>query len=162
MSLGGYVVDCPHRERLGYGAEGQVAVDTALYGFDQGALFTKWLADWRDVQDPDSGEVPHTAPTYKGGGGPAWEAGLIGLASTGRVAWISGLGSDSAVDSTGKSTGLTGREGRFWATMRLSTGKASGCSTGGCRKYQAEPAMSSANTAPIQGQRWPVSSEGAA
>ena len=55
LSLGGYVVDCPHRERLGYGAEGQVAVDTALFGFDQGALYTKWMADWRDVQDPTSG-----------------------------------------------------------------------------------------------------------
>ena len=79
LSLGGYVVDCPHRERLGYGAEGQVAVDTALYGFDQGALFTKWLADWRDVQDPQSGEVPHTAPTYIGGGGPAWGGIVVTL-----------------------------------------------------------------------------------
>ncbi|NLF69478.1 MAG: family 78 glycoside hydrolase catalytic domain [Candidatus Anammoximicrobium sp.] len=79
LSLGGYVVDCPHRERLGYGAEGQVAVDTALYSFDQGPLFTKWLADWRDVQDPQSGEVPHTAPTYIGGGGPAWGGIVVTL-----------------------------------------------------------------------------------
>jgi len=79
LSLGGYVVDCPHRERLGYGAEGQVAVDTALYGFDFGALFTKWLGDWRDVQDPQSGEVPHTAPTYIGGGGPAWGGIVVTL-----------------------------------------------------------------------------------
>lgn len=79
LSLGGYVVDCPHRERLGYGAEGQVAVDTALYGFDSGALFAKWLGDWRDVQDPQSGEVPHTAPTYIGGGGPAWGGIVVTL-----------------------------------------------------------------------------------
>ncbi|MDY0169345.1 MAG: family 78 glycoside hydrolase catalytic domain [Thermoguttaceae bacterium] len=79
LSLGGYVVDCPHRERLGYGAEGQVAVDTALYGFEQSALFTKWLADWRDVQDPQTGEVPHTAPTYIGGGGPAWGGIVVTL-----------------------------------------------------------------------------------
>ncbi len=79
LSLGGYVVDCPHRERLGYGAEGQVAIDTALYGFDHGALFTKWMADWRDVQDPKTGQVPHTAPTYIGGGGPAWGGIVVTL-----------------------------------------------------------------------------------
>jgi len=79
LSLGGYVVDCPHRERYGYGAEGQVAIESALYNFHQGALFTKWLRDWRDVQDPRTGEVPHTAPTYVGGGGPAWGGIIVTL-----------------------------------------------------------------------------------
>ena len=79
LSLGGYVVDCPHRERLGYGAEGQVAVESALFNFRQGAFFTKWLCDWRDVQDPETGEVPHTAPTYIGGGGPAWGGIVVTL-----------------------------------------------------------------------------------
>jgi len=79
LSLGGYVVDCPHRERLGFGAEGQVAMESALYNFDQGALFTKWMTDWRDVQDPKTGEVPGTAPTYIGGGGPAWGGIVVTL-----------------------------------------------------------------------------------
>lgn len=79
LSLGGYVVDCPHRERLGYGAEGQVAVETGLFHFDQAAMFTKWLGDWRDVQDPRTGHVPHTAPTYIGGGGPAWGGIVVTL-----------------------------------------------------------------------------------
>ena len=30
LSLGGYVVDCPHRERLGYGGDGQSSLETAL------------------------------------------------------------------------------------------------------------------------------------
>ncbi len=79
LTLGAYVVDCPHRERLGYGAEGQVAIETALYNFDQGAMFSKWMTDWRDVQDPVTGQVPHTAPTYKGGGGPAWGGIVVTL-----------------------------------------------------------------------------------
>jgi alpha-L-rhamnosidase len=79
LSLGGYSVDCPHRERLGYGAEGQATMEEALYNFDLGAFYTKWLADWRDVQDPETGELPHTAPApleYGTGGGPGW-GGII-------------------------------------------------------------------------------------
>lgn len=74
----------------------EVAVDTALYSLDQGALFAKWLADWRDVQDPQSDEVPHTAPTYIGGGGPAW----VGMASssdvTGIYGWMRIIGTHSS------------------------------------------------------------------
>jgi alpha-L-rhamnosidase len=34
LTLGGIQVDCPHRERLGYGAEGQGSLGQALYNFD--------------------------------------------------------------------------------------------------------------------------------
>ncbi len=71
LALGGCPVDCPHRERLGYGAEGLSTMPTGLSHFDLGALYTKWLVDWRDCQQP-SGELPHTAPQYVGGGGPGW------------------------------------------------------------------------------------------
>lgn len=70
LNLGGYVVDCSHRERLGYG-DGQVAVMLMLPNYKCGAFLTKWLEDWHDVQQPD-GNLPFTAPTYAGGGGPAW------------------------------------------------------------------------------------------
>jgi hypothetical protein len=71
LSLGGYTVDCPHRERLGYGGDAHATMETALTNFGMGAFYTKWLADWRDVQRPD-GDLPYTAPTRGGGGGPAW------------------------------------------------------------------------------------------
>ena len=71
LSLGGYTVDCPHRERLGYGGDGHATMEIALTNFGMGAFYTKWLGDWRDVQRPD-GDLPYTAPTYGGGGGPAW------------------------------------------------------------------------------------------
>ncbi len=75
LSLGGYTVDCPHRERLGYGGDGQVTMETGLYTFDVGALDTKWLADWRDAQNPRTGELPNTAPyPHAAGGGPTWGA----------------------------------------------------------------------------------------
>ncbi len=78
LSLGGYVVDCPHRERQGYGGDAHATMETALASFEKGAFFTKWMQDWRDVQSED-GDIPYTAPTYEGGGGPAWSGVCIAL-----------------------------------------------------------------------------------
>jgi len=84
LSIGGYVVDCPQRERMGYGGDAHATSETGVFNFGLGAFYTKWMEDWRDVQgaksmDPlnyggnaDDGILPHTAPTYWGGGGPGW------------------------------------------------------------------------------------------
>jgi alpha-L-rhamnosidase len=95
LSLGGFVVDCPQRERMGYGGDVHATSETAMLNYRLGAFYTKWLEDWRDVQgtepmvgnmnDPkwarkettsgrifNNGIQPHTAPTYWGGGGPTW------------------------------------------------------------------------------------------
>ena len=60
LSLGGYTVDCPHRERLGYGGDAHATMETAMTNFAAGAFYTKWLADWRDAQDPK----PAICPTW--------------------------------------------------------------------------------------------------
>ncbi len=89
LSLGGYVVDCPQRERMGYGGDAHATTQTALNNYHLGAFYTKWIQDWRDVQGKETawglgdratnqnaptqpGNLPYTAPTYWGGGGPAW------------------------------------------------------------------------------------------
>ncbi len=95
LSLGGYVVDCPQRERMGYGGDAHSTTQTALNSFHLGAFYTKWSQDWRDVQGKDtawglgekansqqakeSGNLPYTAPTYWGGGGPAWSGYCVTL-----------------------------------------------------------------------------------
>ncbi len=71
LSLGGYLVDCPHRERLGYGGDAHATMETGMSQFRTAAFYTKWLEDWRDTQEA-TGEMPHTAPQMNGGGGPAW------------------------------------------------------------------------------------------
>jgi alpha-L-rhamnosidase len=71
LSLGGYVVDCPHRERMGYGGDAHATTEPALNNYHLGAFYTKWAEDWRDTQKED-GILPHTAPTYWGGGGVGW------------------------------------------------------------------------------------------
>lgn len=102
LSLGGFVVDCPQRERLGYGGDAHATCETGMYNYKLGAFYTKWMQDWRDVQgtepivgnmyDPEfarkgvmggrifnNGILPHTAPTYSGGGGPAWGGIVVSL-----------------------------------------------------------------------------------
>jgi len=80
LSLGGYTVDCPHRERLGYGGDAHATMETAMLNFAGGAFYTKWLADWRDAQDPQTGDLPHVAPPWTfAGGGPAWSGICVTL-----------------------------------------------------------------------------------
>ena len=95
LSLGGYVVDCPQRERMGYGGDAHATTQTALNNYHLGAFYTKWSQDWRDVQGKDTawglgekstsqkakenGNLPYTAPTYWGGGGPAWSGYCVTL-----------------------------------------------------------------------------------
>jgi len=70
LNLGGYMVDCPHRERLGYG-DGQLGVESLVMSRYAPAFYAKWTEDWLDGQK-DTGDLPHTAPDQGGGGGPAW------------------------------------------------------------------------------------------
>jgi alpha-L-rhamnosidase len=81
LTLGGYVVDCPHRERLGYGGDAGTSIETGMYTFDTAALYNKWTADWRAAQDPRTGDLPYTAPNYQdqGGGGPMWSGFCVTL-----------------------------------------------------------------------------------
>ena len=78
LNLGGYYVDCPHRERMGYG-DGQVAAEGFMTSFRADGYYRKWLRDWRLRQTPD-GNLPHMAPFGKGGGGPAWGGLLSAMA----------------------------------------------------------------------------------
>lgn len=76
LNLGGQTVDCPHRERLGYG-DGQTIMETGCYNFDAASLYAKWSQNWWDEQ-LDDGFVPFTAPSpHTTGGGPAWGAMCI-------------------------------------------------------------------------------------
>jgi alpha-L-rhamnosidase len=71
LNAGGYYVDCPHRERLGYG-DGQVAIETGIYNFDLANFYKKWALNWIVGQNTD-GEFQNTAPSpYGAGGGPGW------------------------------------------------------------------------------------------
>ena len=69
--------DCPHRERLGYTGDGQIAAEAAMHAFDMAAFYTKWIDDIADAQNQETGFVPHTAPFGGGGGGQPWGSALV-------------------------------------------------------------------------------------
>lgn len=69
--------DCPHRERLGYTGDGQLACGAVMTQFDAEGFYRKWIADIWDCQDKNTGHVQHTAPFAGGGGGPAGWGGAI-------------------------------------------------------------------------------------
>jgi hypothetical protein len=81
LTLGGYVVDCPTRERLGYGGDAGTSLETGMLCFDTGALYNRWMDNWRDAQHPETGDLPYTAPAYpnQGGGGPMWSGFIVTL-----------------------------------------------------------------------------------
>lgn len=72
VGLGGYLVDCPQIERLGYGGDGNASTVTAQTMFNLAPMYRNWLQAWGDVIREDGG-MPHTAPNpYSAGGGPYW------------------------------------------------------------------------------------------
>lgn len=83
LSLGAYVVDCPQRERMGYGGDAHATSESAMFNYSMEAFYYKWLEDWRDCQkDFADGWLPNTAPTYWGGGGPSWGGIVVTLPYT--------------------------------------------------------------------------------
>lgn len=78
LTFSGYMVDCPHLERTGYGGDGNSSTLTLQTMYDVAPTYANWLQAWADVMDPD-GSLPHVAPAGGGGGGPYW-CGFIVLA----------------------------------------------------------------------------------
>ena len=71
-TMGGVTVDCPHRERLGYGE----ASLSSMWGdgmpqFDSAAYYYAYLLKWASSQRPD-GSIPHVSPNGYGWGGTFW------------------------------------------------------------------------------------------
>ncbi len=80
LTLGGYMVDCPQLERLGYGGGGNDSTQTAQIMYRMLALYKNWLQAWADCIR-ENGSMPHTAPNpYSAGGGPYWCGFIISAA----------------------------------------------------------------------------------
>ena len=72
LTLGGYMVDCPHIERQGYGGDGNASILAAQLQYNMYPLYRNWLQGYTDAQG-DDGEVPHVGPAFwRCGGGPFW------------------------------------------------------------------------------------------
>jgi len=63
------LMDCPHREKLGWLEEQHLMGPAILFNFDAAPLYRKIIRDMIDAQLPD-GLVPNIAPEYRFGKGP--------------------------------------------------------------------------------------------
>ncbi len=76
-NLQGIPTDCPHREKNGWTGDAHLAAEQAIYNFMPAGIYTKWINDLGDEQQPD-GRLPGIVPTsgwgYSWGNGPAWDS----------------------------------------------------------------------------------------
>jgi alpha-L-rhamnosidase len=80
-TVNGVTMDCPHRERYGYG---EVALACSwgpgIPNYESAAYYQKVIQDWIDVQR-DDGFVNTIAPqVYRGAGGALWSSAPVTLA----------------------------------------------------------------------------------
>ena len=69
--------DCPHREKMGWTGDAQLAAELALWHYDGGTTYESWLHTMRDCQRLD-GQVPGMVPySDHWQFGPVWDGALI-------------------------------------------------------------------------------------
>ncbi len=76
LTLGGYMVDCPHLERMGYGGDGNSSTLTLQTMYDVRDTYRNWLTAWGDAMD-STGDLTYVAPAFRTGGGPYWSGFII-------------------------------------------------------------------------------------
>ena len=76
LTYSGYMVDCPHLERMGYGGDGNSSTMTLQTIFDVRNTYHNWMTAWGDAID-SIGDLPYVAPAFRTGGGPYWSGFVI-------------------------------------------------------------------------------------
>ena len=76
LTFSGYMVDCPHLERMGYGGDGNSSTMTLQTIWDVRDTYRNWMQAWGDAMEPD-GELPYVAPAFRTGGGPYWSGFIV-------------------------------------------------------------------------------------
>lgn len=72
LTFSGYMVDCPHLERAGYGGDGNSSTISLQTMYDVSPTFLNWVQTWGDSMR-EGGSLPHVGPNPgAGGGGPYW------------------------------------------------------------------------------------------
>ncbi len=76
----GYPTDCPHREKNGWTGDAHLAAEQAMYNWDNGPAYAKWIQDIHDEQR-EFGDICAIVPTsgwgYHWGNGPAWDSAFL-------------------------------------------------------------------------------------
>ena len=76
LTLSGYMMDCPHLERMGYGGDGNSSTMTLQTIWGVNDIYRNWLLAWAVAMD-STGSLPYVAPAFPTGGGPYWSGFII-------------------------------------------------------------------------------------
>lgn len=76
LTFSGYMVDCPHLERMGYGGDGNSSTNTLQTLWDVRDVYADWMLAWHDALD-STGDLPYVAPAFRTGGGPYWQGFIV-------------------------------------------------------------------------------------
>ncbi len=76
LTFSGYMVDCPHIERMGYGGDGNSSTMTLQTLWDVRDTYRNWMQAWGDAMD-SVGDLPYVAPAFRTGGGPYWSGFIV-------------------------------------------------------------------------------------
>ena len=76
LTFSGYMVDCPHIERMGYGGDGNSSTNTLQTLWDVRSTYANWMQAWSDAMD-STGDLPYVAPAFRTGGGPYWQGFIV-------------------------------------------------------------------------------------
>ena len=76
LTFSGYMVDCPHIERMGYGGDGNSSTNTLQNIWDVRDVYANWMQAWHDALD-STGDLPYVAPAFRTGGGPYWQGFIV-------------------------------------------------------------------------------------
>lgn len=76
LTFSGYMVDCPHIERMGYGGDGNSSTNTLQTLWDVRDVYANWMQAWHDALD-STGDLPYVAPAFRTGGGPYWQGFIV-------------------------------------------------------------------------------------
>ncbi len=76
LTFSGYMVDCPHIERMGYGGDGNSSTNTLQTLWDVRSTYANWMQAWHDAVD-STGDLPYVAPAFRTGGGPYWQGFVV-------------------------------------------------------------------------------------
>lgn len=76
LTYSGYMVDCPHLERMGYGGDGNSSTMSLQTMYNIRNTYRNWMTAWGDAID-STGDLPYVAPAFRTGGGPYWSGFII-------------------------------------------------------------------------------------
>lgn len=76
LTFSGYMVDCPHIERMGYGGDGNSSTNTLQTLWDVRDTYRQWMQAWHVALD-STGDLPYVAPAFRTGGGPYWQGFIV-------------------------------------------------------------------------------------